>query len=122
MPCDLLFGSLAHKDVWRYLPLLAANAGRVILTTPVNSKALPPSELRSIIADQAKVVIEDDVGVALQRAIAEVVEPCDRAPLLVVCGSIYLVGDVRTRLREEFGEPPSAGSMALFDHPRQSSE
>ena len=41
-------------------------------------------------------------------------------PLLVVCGSIYLVGDVRTRLYENFGEPLSAGSITLFGPSDQS--
>lgn len=120
-PYDLLFGSLAGKDVESYLPLLAGGAGKVILTAPVNSKALPAGALCPLISDHPNVAIEENVGVALRRALDGADEASDRAVLLVVCGSIYLVGDVRTRLCAAYGEPLSAGSTALFAGPGQRS-
>ena len=117
---DLLFGSLADKDVESYLPMLATRAENVVLTQPANCKVLHPSVMRLSIADLASVRIEEDSATALRLALN------DRRLLLVVCGSIYLVGEIRSQLWEEFGEPPSAGSTALFglagDEPFASSD
>jgi dihydrofolate synthase/folylpolyglutamate synthase len=113
---DLLFGSLADKDVGSYLPKLAASAERVFLTTPPNYKALATSALKSFVTNE-HVVIEENATEALRLALREQ----NRENLLVVCGSIYLVGEIRSRLRKDFGQPPSAGSIALFGGADQSS-
>jgi hypothetical protein len=45
--------------------------------------------------------VEPDLGAALDRALVP-------GETLVACGSIFLVGEVRKRLRERFGVPVAA--------------
>jgi hypothetical protein len=39
------------------------------------------------------------------------------AQTVLVCGSIYLIGEVRTALRERFGVPAAAHESSLFPGP-----
>jgi dihydrofolate synthase/folylpolyglutamate synthase len=100
---DLLFGVLADKDVGEILPVLAEGARRVILTSPDSHRALPPEEIERLLPT-GRVAVVPAAAPALDRALAGDHE------LLVVCGSIYLVGEVRGLLRHRFGAPPPAVS------------
>ncbi len=103
-PFDLLFGALGDKDVTGMLGPLAERARRVVLTTPASDRARPPEELAELLPGR-DVEIVPDLGQALDRAL----QPGVR---LVVCGSIYLIGEVRKRLREKFGVPePASGPL-----------
>ncbi len=97
----LLFGALAEKDVDSVLPLLAERAESVILTRPESSRAIPPATLVGRVGVLPVTVVED-VGAALTAALEPPLE------MLVVCGSIYLVGEVRQLLRRRFGVPAAA--------------
>jgi dihydrofolate synthase / folylpolyglutamate synthase len=101
-PPDLLFGVLADKDAGEMLAALAGRAGRIVLTAPASPRARPPAELAALVPDR-DVVVEPDPGRALELALAA---PAHAA--LVVCGSIFLVGEIRRRLRERFGVPAPA--------------
>lgn len=100
-PVDLLFGALEDKDVSEMLGPLAKRARRIVLTTPASDRARPPEELAALLSGRESVKTVPDLGQALERAL----QPGCR---LVVCGSIYLIGEVRMRLRERFGVPPPA--------------
>jgi dihydrofolate synthase / folylpolyglutamate synthase len=89
---NLLFGVLADKDYREMLALLAPRARRIVLTTPANPRAKDPAELALLLGDREGVLIEPDPARALDRALALGGE------ILVVCGSIYLVGESRKRL------------------------
>ncbi|MCZ6508764.1 MAG: hypothetical protein O7A04_12065 [Acidobacteria bacterium] len=102
----LLFGALGDKDAGAVLPPLAALASQVILTAPDSPRATRPDTLTALVIG-CPVAVYDDVGAALEAALAA---PEGR---LVVCGSIYLVGDVRRRLRRRFGRPPAAVDVDL---------
>lgn len=106
-PWDLLFGALADKDVAATLPRIAAGAASLFLTAPDSGRALAPPKLAELVPDRQSVLIADR-GEALTRALDE---PGDR--LLVVCGSIYLVGEVRTLLTARFGIPEPAAETNL---------
>jgi len=98
---DLLFGALAEKQVEAMLPELAQRAGKVVLTAPDSPRAVSPQALSQHLGG-ASAVLEADSGAALERAL-------DAAgPLLVVCGSIYLVGEVRRELTARYGVPSPA--------------
>ncbi|HEX5719975.1 MAG TPA: folylpolyglutamate synthase/dihydrofolate synthase family protein [Thermoanaerobaculia bacterium] len=101
-PADLLFGALGDKDVAEMLVPLAKHARRIILTTPASDRARPPEELAELLPGR-DVEIVPDLGQALELAL----QPGVR---LVVCGSIYLIGEVRKRLRERFGVPAPASA------------
>ncbi len=98
-PADLLFGVLADKDYREMLDLLAPRAGNLVLTRPASPRAKDPAELLPLLAGRDGVVVEPDPGRALARALALDGE------VLGVCGSIFLVGEVRNGLRERFGVP-----------------
>lgn len=104
-PFDLLFGALADKDAADMLGPLAKRARRITLTTPASDRARSPEELAALLPGR-EVEVVPDLGQALERAL----RPGAR---LVVCGSIYLIGEVRRRLRQNFGVPPPA-SAPLF--------
>lgn len=98
---DLLFGVLAEKQVESMLPPLAQRAGRVVLTAPDSPRAVSPEILAGHLA-AATAVVEADAVAALEHALRS------PGPLLVVCGSIYLVGEVRRELTARYGVPRPA--------------
>lgn len=102
-----LFGVLADKDVNEMLRHLLPHAERFVLTTPPNPRALAPDLVaEKIAALRAGVAIEVEVeaepGKALDAALAR------GAELVVACGSIYLLGEIRAGLRARFGVPGRA--------------
>jgi dihydrofolate synthase/folylpolyglutamate synthase len=108
---DLVFGVLSDKDAAAMLGRLAPCARRLILTTPASPRAVPPEDLARSLASEhpelaARLLIEPEPGRALERGLDL------GADLLVVCGSIYLIGEVRQILRKRFGVPPPADGIA----------
>ena len=92
-PVDLLFGVLADKDYREMIGLLAPRTRRVVLTTPASPRAKAPEELVPLFGTGREVVVEPDPARALERALALGGE------ILVVCGSIFLVGEIRKLAR-----------------------
>jgi folylpolyglutamate synthase/dihydropteroate synthase len=117
-PYDLLFGTLEDKASERILPPLAATARRVVLSLPSGPRGRQPAELLPLVHGSTAIV-EPRLERALDRvldggfdgALDEVA--AGSSPLLVVCGSFYLVGEVRRLLRERFGTPPPAAQIAV---------
>ncbi|MEE8137756.1 MAG: folylpolyglutamate synthase/dihydrofolate synthase family protein [Thermoanaerobaculia bacterium] len=105
---DLLFGALADKEVERVFPPLARLARRVVLTAPDTPRAIPPESLRRVLGC-AEAVVRPESAAALSAALDGV------GDLLVVCGSIYLAGEIRALLRQRFGTPQAAKEVSLYD-------
>ena len=101
---DLLFGVLEDKEVSAFLPSLARGAGRVILTSPTSRRSMPVERLVALLSDQP-VTTEVDPVAALGLALEMGDDP------LVICGSVYLVGEMRTALRDRFGVPQPASTQ-----------
>jgi dihydrofolate synthase / folylpolyglutamate synthase len=93
-PFDLLFGVLDDKQVDEMLLPLASRAHRVTLTQPSSPRARPAAELAQRLTDRPNVHAEPDPSRALDLALAT------PSSLLVACGSIILVGELRTALRQ----------------------
>ncbi len=102
---DLIFGALSDKEAGPMLDRLAPRLRHLILTTPASPRARPPEELAALLPERAGVILEPDPGRALDRGLELA------GDLLVVCGSIYLIGDVRRRLTERFGVPEPAAEI-----------
>ncbi len=96
-PITLVFGAMRDKDVQTIAEILWPRAEHIILTKPANSRAMRPEELASLgagLVDPSRVV---SVGTAVE-AIAEA-KRISRDGLIVVTGSLYLVGEVRSLLK-----------------------
>jgi dihydrofolate synthase/folylpolyglutamate synthase len=93
-PVDLLFGVLADKDYAGMLALLAPRARRIVLTTPASPRAKKPAELAALLGGREGVLVEADLGRALDLALGL------GGKTLVACGSIFLIGEVRQAVRE----------------------
>ena len=121
-PVDLLFGALADKDVRGILAPLAPHVRRFVFTTPASPRALDPAALAALLpplsAPAPEIHVEPDLGAALTRALAlggdvgtgGTGDTGGTAGRLVACGSIFLIGEIRKRLRERFGVPPPTTS------------
>ena len=86
----LVFGAMRDKDVDGMLTALLPEIGRVIVTQPSNTRAANPEELASRIRALAPALSIDVIASphdAVQSATRE-------SPLVVVAGSIFLLGDV----------------------------
>ncbi len=94
----LVFGVLDDKDVDEMLPAVSSSAQKVVLTRPGSTRGRPPGDISALSRCSNTVVVESPRE-ALDHALAT------EAPVLV-CGSIYLVGEARGQLRERFGVPP----------------
>jgi dihydrofolate synthase/folylpolyglutamate synthase len=97
---DLVFGALGDKEIAGMLPPLAIAARRIVLTRPASPRAADPAALAEILSPALEVTIESEPDMALTKALDD-----HASDLVVVCGSIFLVGEIRSRLRDRFGAP-----------------
>lgn len=97
---DLLFGAVGDKNVSGMLPPLAAGARRVTLTRPPSHRSGDPHDWLSLVPDCDAEVVVDPV-----KAVGVVLDALPDAGVLVMTGSIYLLGDVRREIRRRFGKP-----------------
>ncbi|MCY3965534.1 MAG: Mur ligase family protein [Acidobacteria bacterium] len=104
---DLLYGALNDKQPEQCLPLLAERANRIVLTAPDHGRALSPEALLPLLKTR-NAVAETDAGSALERCLATANDP---SRSLVVTGSLYLVGEVRSVLRANYGAPAAARDL-----------
>jgi dihydrofolate synthase/folylpolyglutamate synthase len=98
---QVIFGALDDKPAAAMAAAIADGAERVILTRPPSPRGVDPRELQPALAGHASLVAPD-APAALDLALAS------GSGRIVVCGSIYLAGDVRRELRRRFGVPPPA--------------
>lgn len=102
---DLLFGAFRDKRVGGMLPVLARCALRVVLTRAPGPRGLPAEQLLPWLAAQQSTFVEEQPAKALELALAS-------GRVLVVCGSLALVGETRRLLRACFGAPaPATGPL-----------
>jgi dihydrofolate synthase/folylpolyglutamate synthase len=115
---DLVFGALGDKDAGEMLGHLAPRARRLVLTTAPSPRARPAAELAALLAGSGRIAA-DPAGagraapllVEAQPAVALALALELGAETVVVCGSIFLVGELRRQLRERFGVPAPASDL-----------
>ena len=96
----LVFGAMRGKDVAALTQLLFPRCARIVLTQPENSRALTYQDLLAVLPEDFKkqnVFICDRVSNAID--IAETVTPDDS--IILVTGSLYLVGEVKKILQSQ---------------------
>ena len=86
----LVFGAMRDKDVNGMLGVLLPAVGRMIVTRPSNPRAADPDELAARIRTFAP-ALDVDVVASPGAAIAAAMK---MSPLVVVAGSIFLLGDI----------------------------
>jgi dihydrofolate synthase/folylpolyglutamate synthase len=97
-PFVLLFGAMADKDVGAIANALFPLADGLVLTSPRMERAASPTEIASQAGESAReAYLEPNVGKAL-RAARQMAGP---KRLVVVAGSLYLVGEVKALLEKE---------------------
>jgi dihydrofolate synthase / folylpolyglutamate synthase len=93
-PITLIFGAMKGKDVAAMANSIWPRANRIILTKPRNSRATPAAELASFAPgyiDREKIILTVSAAEALAKA--DAIRHGD--PVVLVTGSLYLVGEVR---------------------------
>ncbi len=108
----LIFGALQDKEVAAMLPPLAERAERLLLTTLRSTRSLEPEELARHLPGRS-VGLYRTAGAALTDAL-------EMAAPVVVCGSLYLVGEIRSELRRRFGTPVAAVELRTYEPARRS--
>ncbi|MEO5858571.1 MAG: folylpolyglutamate synthase/dihydrofolate synthase family protein [Pyrinomonadaceae bacterium] len=96
-PITLIFGAMRDKSVAEIAEILWPGAEKVILTRPSNSRAMSSDELAEFVPaaiDADRIVKTDTVQEAIERA-RDITRPDG---LIVVTGSLYLVGEVKKLL------------------------
>ncbi len=103
-PITMIFGSMQDKDVKGILTILFPKAEKLILTRPDNSRALGPDDLLKILSvelDRERVFVTQNAS----EAIAKAHEISGEDSLIVVTGSLYLVGEAK-KLMQHSAPPP----------------
>jgi len=93
-PLPVVFGAMRDKDVGAMLALLSPHASPLILTEPPNPRratAAALADAAAVVAPATPIEIEPKPRAALDRA-------WSHGPLVVVAGSIFLVGDLMGHL------------------------
>lgn len=96
-PLHFVFGVLGDKDAKLMLEALTPIATSLTLTRPSSPRARPPSDLVPWLPSDYAGRVEVIEGVEIALASAEARAARDLG-WVVVCGSLYLVGDVRACL------------------------
>lgn len=87
----IVFGAMADKQYEEMLGILKPHARRFVFTRPQNSRAKDPADLQRLVPDS---ISEASVAGAISRAQNEA--PADAT--IVICGSLYLIGEARSML------------------------
>ncbi len=96
----LIFGAMQGKNTEEVLSILAPLATRIVFTTPTNARSLPYNELLDHMPDvisREQTFVSDAVAKAIN--IAESVTPA--GDIILVTGSLYLVGEVKKILQSQ---------------------
>jgi dihydrofolate synthase/folylpolyglutamate synthase len=96
----LVFGAMADKQLDAMAALLFPIAGSIILTQPRNSRAAKVEHLAQLATKYAPAVSTESApasDIAMERALSS-------DGLVCVTGSLYLVGEVRQWLEQQYGQ------------------
>ena len=93
-PITLVFGAMNDKNVTEMLALIAPLADLIVVTKPFGSRALAAEELKRSVPqgiEPTKIQVADTVEEAISRA-HRITPP---GSVILVTGSLYLVGEVK---------------------------
>lgn len=93
-PITMIFGAMKEKDVREMLSILLPRTHKLILTKPDNSRATPTGELLKEAPktfDRDKIVVSE----SLEDALTKAGEISTENEIILVTGSLYLVGEAK---------------------------
>lgn len=93
-PITLVFGAMKGKDIGQIGGILFPKAETLILTRPENSRAMAAAEIASLVPpefDRDRLILTETVEEALTLARKTV----EKDGLILVTGSLYLVGEAK---------------------------
>lgn len=97
----LVLGMLKDKDIEFFSSLIASKASFVFTVASDNSRAISPSEL----ADICRRYCDNTVSCSSREAaISKSLSMCDDDTVLLLTGSLYLAGDIRSLLIQKLNE------------------
>jgi dihydrofolate synthase/folylpolyglutamate synthase len=94
-PFTLVFGAMLDKDVRQVTEILFPIANHVITTRADNPRAASPQQIREA---SSRVSVETEDATSVSSALARAKELAGIGGLVVVTGSIYLVGEAMREL------------------------
>ena len=98
-PITLIFGAMRDKNIAEIADIIWPKAAHIILTRPENSRAMTPNELAELApdgTDRKRIILTKSV----KEAIAKANEVRNDNSIVLVTGSLYLVGQVRRILSQ----------------------
>ncbi len=99
-PITIVFGMMRDKDVAEIAGILFPKACNLILTKPENSRAMTAAEMSELVPmgfNLQNVIRTETVAEAIEKATE--VRPVDG--IILVTGSLYLIGEVKRILRSQ---------------------
>ncbi|MGB2091469.1 MAG: bifunctional folylpolyglutamate synthase/dihydrofolate synthase [Akkermansiaceae bacterium] len=98
----IVFGAVEGKNTDTVLAILASIAGHIHLTPIASPRSLNADELARAAGGQIPCSVHEDLATAVDIA-------CRNAPdsPLLICGSIFLIGEIRAMLASEIAHPSS---------------
>lgn len=95
-PITLIFGAMRDKEVAEMAEIIFPRVRQIILTRPQNTRAMSPAAIASATGYREPILTESTAE-AVERAM-KVVVPDE---IILVAGSLYLVGEVKGILRSQ---------------------
>jgi dihydrofolate synthase / folylpolyglutamate synthase len=100
-PITMIFGAMRDKDLTEIAEILFPKANNLILTVPENERSMKISDLLKFIPkDYTKATFET---LTVSEAISKAQKVSSEDSLILVTGSLYLVGEAQKVLKSEFG-------------------
>lgn len=95
----LIMGVLKDKDVEDMLSNISSMAKEIVTLTPNSPRALSSDELRNKIIQYNS---NCNAGQNYKKAYNDVYNKANEDDLILVCGSLYMIGDFRKQIRKRF--------------------
>ncbi len=97
-PLIMIFGAMGGKNLDEISTILFPLAEKIIFTTPENPRAMPAAEIAEFVPngfDENNIFVLDTISDAYQKA----KELSDEKHLILVTGSLYLIGEIQAFLK-----------------------
>jgi dihydrofolate synthase/folylpolyglutamate synthase len=88
----IIFGAMADKQYKEMVGILRPHAQRFVFTKPHNSRAKDPVDLQGLVPDS-------HAEPELHRAISYAQQHAPAGSTILICGSLYLIGEARSMLQ-----------------------